>query len=267
VDPAAPPETSLLRSLAVQRRVLYALMMREIITRFGRQNLGVLWVFVEPMIFTVGVAALWTALGMNHGSNIPIVAFAITGYSSVLLWRNCTNHSLGAVASNLNLLYHRNVRVIDIFLVRSMLEITGATASFAILSILSISMGWMAPPIDPLQVLFGWALLAWFGTSLALLIGAAAAYSHIVEKLWPPSAYLLFPLSGAAFMVDWLPTRLQEIVLLLPMVHAVEILREGYFGNVVRTHYDAGYLAAFCLVLSLVGLYMVREAARRVEAQ
>jgi capsular polysaccharide transport system permease protein len=260
-------EPSFLRSLAVQRRVLHALMMREVITRFGRKNLGVLWVFVEPMIFTLGVAALWTAAGFHHGSSIPIVAFAITGYSSVLLWRNCANHSLGAIASNLGLLYHRNVRVIDVFLIRSILEVAGATASFAVLSVLFIGIGWMEPPVDTLEVLFGWLMLAWFGIALALLIGAGTAYSHIVEKLWPPAAYLLFPLSGAAYMVEWLPASMQKFVLLLPMVHGVEILREGYFGNVVRTHYDLQYMAVCCLLLTLTGLFTVREAGRRVETQ
>ena len=92
--------SSFLRSLVVQRRVLHALLMRELITRYGRKNLGVLWVFVEPMIFTLGVAAIWTAAGLHHGSSIPIVAFAVTGYSSVLLWRNCVNHSIGAIQAN-----------------------------------------------------------------------------------------------------------------------------------------------------------------------
>jgi ABC-type polysaccharide/polyol phosphate export permease len=68
-------------------------------------------------------------------------------------------------------------------------------------------------------------------------------------------------------MVDWLPVAMQQAVLALPMVHGVEILREGYFGNAVRTHYSVGYLATSCLVLSLGSLYLVREAGRRVETQ
>ena len=48
-------------------------------------------------------------------------------------------------------------------------------------------------------------MLAWFGLALGLLTGAGTAYSETVEKLWHPAAYLLFPLSGAAFMVEWLP--------------------------------------------------------------
>lgn len=256
---------SLRRSFATQCRVLHALLMREVITRFGRKNLGVLWLVGEPMIFTLGVATLWTLAGMSHGSPIPIVAFAVTGYSSVLMWRNSAFRASGAIDQNKQLLYHRQVQIIDVLLTRTILEVGGATASFIVLSIFFMFIGWMAPPADPLEVLEGWLMLAWFGASLALLLGAGTAFSDVVERLWHPAAYLLFPLSGAGFMVDWMPDRVRGFVLLLPMVHGTEMLREGWFGNVVRTHYDLGYMAATCLVLTMAGLSLLRAASRRVE--
>jgi ABC-type polysaccharide/polyol phosphate export permease len=118
-----------------------------------------------------------------------------------------------------------------------------------------------------LQVLGGWLMLVWFGTSLALTIGALTSYSPLIERLWHPAAYLLFPLSGAAFMVEWLPPALQKFVLLLPMVHGVEMVREGFFGNTVRTHYDMAYMATCCLILTLTGLFLTHDASRRVEAE
>jgi len=256
---------SLLHCLAIQRRVLYALLMREIITRFGRENLGVLWLVGEPMLFTLGVTTLWSLAGMLHVAALPIVAFAVTGYSSVLLWRNSATRAVGAIAQNKPLLFHRNVRVVDVLVVRIAIEMGGATASFIALSLFFNFIGWMSMPADPLEVVFGWAMLAWFGAALAILIGAGTAFSEVVERIWNPVAYLMFPISGAGFMVDWLPSGVQKVVLLLPMVHGIEILREGYFGNVVPAHYDVTYMATCCLLLSLAGLYAVREASRRVE--
>jgi ABC-type polysaccharide/polyol phosphate export permease len=258
---------SLLHSLTIQRRVIWALLMREVITRFGRENVGVLWLVGEPMLFTLGVAALWTGAGLHHGSNLPIVAFAVTGYSSVLMWRNTVSRCSSGIQQNFNLLYHRNVRVVDVFITRIVLEMGGATASFIILATFFTAIEWIEPPADPLVVVAGWLLLAWFGAALAMLIGAATAYSEVIERLWHPIAYLLFPLSGAAFMVDWLPPAMQETVLLLPMVHGVELLREGYFGNVVHTHYDVAYMAGINLVLTLAGLALLRDAGMRVEAR
>jgi len=241
-------------------------MMRELITRYGRDNLGVLWLVLEPMIFTLGVATLWSAAGLTHGgTGIPIVAFAVTGYSSVLMWRNATSQCSAGIEQNKALLFHRSVLIIDVFLTRIALEIVGATASFIVLSSFFIFVGLMPVPDNIALVLEGWLMLAWFGASLAILVGGGTAFSDLVHRLWHPIAYLLFPMSGAAFMVEWLPKRLQDVVLLLPMVHGVELLRHGYFGNVVLTHYDIGYMAECCLGLSLCGLYVVREASRRFE--
>jgi len=41
---------SLLDSFRIQLRVIGALLMRDVLTRFGRHNIGFMWMFVEPMI-------------------------------------------------------------------------------------------------------------------------------------------------------------------------------------------------------------------------
>src|ERR1700692_1126589 len=98
------------QSLAIQYRVLHALMMRELITRYGRDNLGVLWLVGEPMIFTLGVTTLWSAAGLAHGgTGMPIVAFAVKGLSSVLMGRNAASQCSAGIDSNKSLLYHRSV--------------------------------------------------------------------------------------------------------------------------------------------------------------
>jgi len=260
----AASATPLRRSLAIQSRVIGALLMREVLTRYGRHNIGFLWLFLEPMLFTLGITALWTIARGSLLSGLPIVAFAVTGYSSVLLWRNMPNRCCSAIEPNLSLMYHRHVKVIDIFAARILLEVVGGTTSFVTLMLIFSIMGWMHPPEDVLKVILGWLMLAWFGAALGLLIGAMSARTELVEKIWHPMSYLLFPLSGAVFMVDWLPPRAQELVLLLPMVHGVELLREGYFGSMVHAHYDLAYMTSCCLFLTLLGLATERVSSREV---
>lgn len=260
----ALPLRELIRSSAVEWRVVHALLMREVLTRFGRHNIGFLWLFVEPMLFTLGVTALWTLAKQVHGSNLPIAAFALTGYSSVLLWRNMPGRTIGAIEPNLSLMYHRNVKVMDIFLARLILETAGATISFVVLSIIFIAMGLIAPPEDVLTVTVGWFMLAWFGFSLAVFLGALSEEYEFVEKLWHPSAYLLFPLSGAAFLVDALPPAAQQSILYLPMVNGVEYVREGYFGSQIHAHYDMQYMALCNIVLLLLGIAQLRKVSRTV---
>lgn len=258
----SPDPISLGQSWQIQRRVIWALVLREMLTRFGRHNIGFLWLFAEPMLFTLGVTALWTLSKAVHGSDLPIVAFAITGYSAVLLWRNMPARTINAVTPNLSLLYHRNVRPIDIYLSRLILEAAGATMSFVFLVLFFWFIGWLDLPQDALQVIAAWVMLAWFGAAFALFLGALSESYESVEKLWHPASYILFPLSGAAFLVDALPQAAREVVLLLPMVHGTEFLREGYFGSKIIAHYDLGYMAVFNIILTLLGLAQIRKIGR-----
>ncbi len=259
--------SGLLRSFAIQRRVIGALLLREVITRYGRHGLGTLWLMFEPMLFTLGVAALWSATRLHTVSNIPIIAFAITGYSSVLLWRNAANRCAKAIEPNLSLMYHRNVRVLDIFAARLLLEIVGACGSFAVLTLFFVSIGSIQWPQDIGVLLGGWLLLTWFAIAMGLIIGAFSERSETFERTWHIVTYLLFPLSGAMFMVHWLPKAAQEAVLWLPMLHGVEMIRHGYFGTVVPTYEDPVYFAIANLLLTFVGLALVRETGRRVQPE
>lgn len=248
----------------VQRRVIFALLMREIMTRFGRHNIGFLWLFVEPMIFTLGIATLWSATKVVHGSTLPIVPFAITGYSSVLLWRNMATRCIGAVQPNLSLLNHRYVKVFDIFAARNLLEAMGASSSFLVLTLFFNFIGWTNLPEDILQLLTGWFLLMWLGAGLATLLGALSEKYETVEKLWHPAAYLLFPLSGAAFTVDALPQIGQDLILYIPMVNAVELIREGFFGTQFHPHYSIPYLLLWCIGLTILALAQTRILGEEV---
>ena len=254
--------TTLRESFAIQVRVIWALIMREILTRYGRHNIGFLWLFVEPMLFTLGVTTLWALTGLHKGSNLPITAFGLTGYSTVLLWRNMPARCINSILPNSALMYHRNVRVLDIYISRVALEAIGATMSFTVLSFVFVFFHLMNPPENPLLLVGGWLMTAWFGGSLAIMLGALSERTEVVEKLWHPAAYLLFPISGAAYLVDALPQRAADVVLWLPMVHGGEMVRDGYFGSKFVAHYSVGYVFVCCMVLTLLGLALERIVTR-----
>ncbi len=254
---------SFLHSLSVQQRVIGALLRREILTRYGRNNIGFLWLFVEPMIFTMVLTAIWSV--RRAGLEIPVVTFAITGYPIAMIWRNSVSRSKSAISPNNALLYHRNVKVFDIFAARILLEITGSVASFFFLVMLFNFSGMIQPPEDLLKILFGILLTAWFGAALALVIGSLAERFEVVNRLWSPFSFFLFVTSGVFFLVDWLPPIAQKYILWLPTIHGVELVRDGYFGRLFNTHYNIAYLSFWNMFLSLLGLALLRQAGRNVE--
>ncbi len=93
-------------------------------------------------------------------STLNIVAFAITGYPMLMMWRNASKRAVGSISSNASLLYHRNVRVLDTILARMILEIAGATIAQIVIMAVLIAIGWIEMLADMFYMLMAWLLMA-----------------------------------------------------------------------------------------------------------
>lgn len=252
-------DSSLIQSLKIQKRIIFSLLIREILTRYGRSNIGFLWLLAEPMLFTLIMMGVALFIRMREFSGMSVIAFALTGYSCLLFWRHIANRGKGAVNSNSGLLYHRNVKVLDIFLSRVILEAAGGTAAFIILVLILASFTSMGWPKDIIYMILAWALLGWFGTSLALCIGVLTVRSEMFGRIWSASSFPMFALSGTLFMIDWVPEPGRSYLLWVPMIHGTEMFRHGYFGNIIITHEDPLYLVTVNLCLTFTGLVMIKH--------
>lgn len=251
----------------IQKRVIGALLMREIITRYGRNNIGFLWLFVEPLLMTLIIVLLWKFIRADQYSTLNMVAFVITGYPLVMMWRNVSNRAIGAISANASLLYHRNVRVLDTLFARMLLEIAGATiAQIAIVGVL-ILIGWIPTPADVFYMLMAWLLMAIFAIGLGLVICSIAFKVEAFGKIWGTLSFVMMPLSGVFFFVSSLPQQAQQYVLWMPMVHGTEMFRQGYFGASVITHESISYIVLCNLVLLLLGFIMVNDFSKGVEPE
>ncbi len=260
-------ETSFKESLMIQMRVIGALLMREIITRYGRNNIGFLWLFIEPLMMTLIVVMMWKFVRAHQISSLNIVAFVLTGYPMAMMWRNASNRAIGAISGNMSLLYHRNVRVLDTIFARVLLEVAGATiAQIAIMAVL-LAIRWIEWPADIFYMLLAWLLMALFALGLGLVICSIAFKFEAFGKLWGTFSFIMLPLSGAFFFVSSLPQQAQQYVLWFPMVHGTEMFRQGYFGGSMQTMENPWYLLLCDLVLLFIGLAMVAKFSKGVEPQ
>jgi ABC-2 type transport system permease protein/capsular polysaccharide transport system permease protein len=214
------------------------------------------------MLFTLVVVGIRTITRSAYDGSIPMIAFAVTGWPSAMLWRNMPSRCMGALKANRTLLVHRQVKVVDIFITRILLEQMATTTSFIAISLGLFAAGWLMPPENVLEVIGGWLLLGWFGGGLALILGPLSERYELVAHFWRPTMYLLLPLSGVAFVVDALPHSVQKIAMWFPMLNAIEYLRDGWFGSLFHAHYDIGYVITFNLCLTFVGLSLVRQVGQ-----
>ena len=258
---------NLLRLFSLQFRVVGALMMREIHTRYGRENIGHLWVIGEPMLFCVGVAVMWTAIRPAHEHGVPVTAFVITGYVPLTMWRHCVGRSIKAFDANGSLLFHRQVTPLDILVARCALETIGALIAGIVVAACAILVGYMEPPADIGLIYLGIGYEALFCWACALIMAPLTETNDILEKFVGAIMYLSIPFSGAFSMVDWVPLSFQSVLLWSPSVHALEIIRKGQFGSHVRAHYDLLYLTWSCALLILIGLSLVLRSRKHIIVQ
>ncbi|TXI10721.1 MAG: sugar ABC transporter permease [Rhizobium sp.] len=250
--------------LKIQGRVLGALIMREMLIRYGRENIGFLWLALEPMILTTGVMFTWTLL-RHEAHGLTVVAFVLSGYMPLTLWRHISGHSVSCLRQNLPLMYHRQIRLADALIARGLLEIAGTTAALVIVYTISRLAGFLQPYQDLGLLLAGWLFMAWFSFGVGMIFAAGSERFEFVEKLVSPFQYLTLPVSGMFFMVAWLPSGPQRLALYVPTVHCFELFRAGVFGDTVRTYYDIGYLVKCCLFTNAAGLFMVNRARNHIK--
>lgn len=248
-------------------RILGALMMREMSTRFGRDGIGFLWLIVEPLAFCVGVMILWSFTKPTYEHGIRVAPFVMTGYMALVMIRHQVSLSSAALQSNIGLLHHRQVAPLHILLSRNLLEIAGATGAFLVVYVALLSLGQVELPSDYLLLYAGWFLLAWMGMGFALLLAGLAMRFEAVERIVPLLTYLLIPLSGVFAMVAWIPDRYQEAYLLVPFPNAVEMIRSAVFGEFVETHYNVGYGLATGTLMNILGMLIIAGARDRIDVE
>jgi capsular polysaccharide transport system permease protein len=254
-------------ALAVNLRVIGALMMREGTTKFGHENLGFFWVIGGPLILTGGVMLMWTITGQTHGHGIGIVPFALSSYTMITLWRHLTQGAVQSIRRNAGLLYHRNVRLLDILLARSALEIVGILAAFFVAFVPLALLGIVDPLRDPLVLMGGYLLHGWFSFSVGLIIAGLSEFFEPVEHLVPPFLYITLPFTGTFYMVSWLPDRYREAVLWSPLVNTQEMLRSGMFPAQMVTYWYPWYVVLWCVALTAIGLPLVQLAQKHVTVE
>jgi capsular polysaccharide transport system permease protein len=248
-------------------RIIWALLLRELGTRYGRNNIGFLWVIGEPLIFCASVMMLWTAIKPPYEHGIRVIPFVMTGYMPILLMRHMISHTLNCVRANAGLLYHRRISILHLFVARLTLEFIGVSLAFlAVFAVLYV-FGMVDAPSDLVLVYGGWLLLAWVTFGLSLIVGALSEMTEFVERFVSALTYILVPLSGTFFMAAWVPDNYRRIVLTVPFLHCIEMIRGGFFGQHVHTYFDVPYVAGWALSLTAFGLLLLRFVRARVEVE
>jgi capsular polysaccharide transport system permease protein len=256
--------SSFYHDLTLQLDVIGALAMRELHTRFGRNNIGYLWLVGEPLMLASVIGALHAFSPGHLGSTMPPVAFSLVGYCVFIIFRGIFNRAEGILEGSLPLMYHRMVSVLNLSIARVVIEAAGCIVTFVLLYTILILLGFAEPPARPLYAIGGVAGMIWISFAWGLNVTAITFDKPTLQRLVHPISYFMMPLSGAFIAVEWMPPALQNAANWFPLVNVFEITRYGMFEMASDQHLFPGYLIACCAFFTYAGLIGIRRVRKRV---
>src|SRR5713101_4492982 len=254
-------------NLAVQSRVVGALLIREVYTRFGREGLGFGWVVGEPLIFAIPVLLVWSVVRGRYDHGVPMMPYLWSGYLLILLFRHVGGRTILFIRVNAGLLYHRQVTPFDIFLARFLLEVGSNLSAVVVSGVFFYYLCLIDLSQDLSMFYLGYFYMIWWCAVVGLIIGGLSERTDWVEKIWAPYSYLYIFFSGFFIMAAWLPPTLRDVALYQPSMQAYEMIRGGMFGSVVKTYGDPAYTTFILAILTLIGLLVMRESRKYIVAE
>jgi len=232
------------RSFATQRTIV-ALILREMVTTYGRSPGGYAWAIVEP-VAAIAVLSIVFSLAFHApalGGNFPL--FYATAYLPFMLFMDVTGKLATSIRFSKSLLAYPAVTAADVLLARFLLNVLTHVLIAAIVIAGIVIVFGIHLSLDMMAIFnaFGMASV------LALGVGTLNCYlfmaQPVYERLWQIGTRPLVIVSGLFFLFENVPGQYRDILWFNPLFHITGEMRKGIYGI-----YDATYVSpAFVYLL------------------
>lgn len=245
-------------------RVLFALVMREMTTRFGRSAGGYLWALIEPAGFIALLSLAFSQIAHSPpvGRSFPL--FYATGYIAFGFYNDIAALTGRAVQVNRPLLNYPAVTALDTVLARFLLQaLTGlAVAAIIFTGILAVFAERVR--LDPVPLITCFALAAGLGLGVGLVNSALFALSRTWERVYGLASRPLFLISAVFFAFGSLPAFVRDVLWWNPLIHLVGLMRAGFYPVYDASYVSVLYVASLALGLMTLGLALMTACAGRL---
>mgnify|MGYP001793731292 FL=1 len=245
-------------------RNIFALMLREMSTRYGRTPGGYIWAVLEPVAGIMFLSLGFSLLLRNPSLGTSFILFYASGYLILHLYNSISMPCAQAIDFSRPLLRYPAVNWIDAILARLLLNsLTGvaiAVLLFAtIVSLIDVGVVFDLPPIIEAFTL---CIMVAFGVGClnCCLIGLFPVWGVVWGILTRP----LFIASGVIFIYEDLPRFAQDILWWNPLFHLTGLVRVGIYPTYSPTYIDITYVLSFSLITCALGLLLTRRYNREI---
>jgi len=210
-------------------RVIVAIILRETKTRFGKNKLGYLWAFMEPVAY-IGLLLVvrnFLSTKVPFGENLYL--FILTGILIYRLFISVASRGMNAISSNQALLTYPIVKPVDTVYARIILEtltmLVIVFIFFLFLTVLSNEII-IHYPYRFAAALAGTVLLA---TGFAMFNAVAVLLYPFWERFWGLIKFPLLISSGIFYIPSAMPLAAQDVLQWNPVLNCIEWLRSGTY--------------------------------------
>jgi len=256
-------------SWQVTRSVWHALFLREMIGRTTSDRFAWLWMVIEPVALIAMMVSVRVFLlgGAKTIVGADFVPWLVTGLMAFFLFRENMNRSIGAIDSNKGLFTYRQVQTIDPVLVRCFLEGSIKTFILVLFILILELLGTQILPDNYLRAMLLWFSLWLLGLGVGLVLSVAANLIPEIGRLVKMISLPLMILSGVILPLNYLPIHIREYVLLNPIVHGIELLREAFFSTYQPVSgVSITYLGTWVLITNTLGLILHLKFSEKLKS-
>nr|WP_320011016.1 ABC transporter permease [uncultured Desulfobulbus sp.] len=258
-------DISLTQAFSVQRRVIWALMLRESKTLFGKHKLGYLWAVIQAAFTLVVFWVIRELAGVHapHGMSTPV--FLLGGFIPWFIFSNGVTNGMNAIGGNRGLLTYPQVYPLDLLLARIILQGAMQTLVLVVLLFVSYCIGQQVSIESPHSIFFSLLLALALGLGSGMACSAFNLLWPVTEQLIPMMLRVLFFTSGLFFSVLDLPASAQNILYYNPLTHIIELMRQGFAVGYGEQYISYFYLTSVTLLLLTTGLLLERYSRRYLD--
>jgi capsular polysaccharide transport system permease protein len=244
----------------IQQAVVFALFLRELKARFGKFKFGYAWMFVEPIAHIIIMTLIFSYARNRAMFGIDFPVFLVTGVVPFLMFKNIALRVMDGAEANRALFIYRQIKPMDAFIARALLDAFLAMVVYAVLLIGMTWIGMDVPFRDPFTVMLVIALLILQGMGLGMIFCVITYYMPQAATIIRLIMFPLYLLSGVIFPVAMLPREFLPILLWNPLLHAVEWMRGAFFTQYhVLYQVSPLFVVMTALVLIFFGLALYRN--------
>jgi capsular polysaccharide transport system permease protein len=246
-------------SLQIQRDVVYALLLREISSRFGKSRAGFLWVLVEPIAHLVFPIAIFGLVLARAIPGVEFAVFLVYGLLPFLLFKTICLQTMDGTRANRGLLSYRQVLLMDVFVAKALTHCAVSACVFAVVLGGLALLGFDVVPALPIELFGAMALTVALAFGLGMLFGALGSVSPDLKSV-PRLLFIpLYFLSGILFPVSRFPEEWLPWLALNPVLHLVELTRHAAIADyALLPELGVSYPLALALLTVFMGLALYR---------